>query len=170
MKTIYLHPLVNGDVAFVDDCDFELVSGYKWYLAKRRHTNYVVGRLLLPYGKGQRQPILMHRLILGFPESTDIDHWDHDGTHNWRSNLRVCSRKQNQGNRILTQRNTSGFKGVYQCCRKGDWVAQIVRSNKAYYLGRADTPEDAARIYDEAALKHFGEFALTNAAMGRLSV
>ena len=51
--------------------------------------------------------------------------------------------------------------------RKG-WEAQIEMNGKTTWLGSFTTLEDAARVYDKAALKCFGEFAKTNEMMGLL--
>lgn len=67
--------------------------------------------------------------------------------------------------------NRSGFKGVHY---KGDkyktkpWLAQISINNQTVDLGFFSDPVEAARVYDNAAIKHLGEAALTNKAMGRI--
>lgn len=60
-----------------------------------------------------------------------------------------------------------GFKGVYQ--RPSRRYAAVMHvGGKTITVGTFDTPEEAAKAFDEATKARFGEFALTNAAMGRL--
>lgn len=92
-----------------------------------------------------------------------IDHIDRDRKNNRWSNLRGASCKSNAGNSGVHKHNTSGYRGVSQNTRSGKWHAQIKINGKQTYLGRFDTPEDAAEIYDAAAKEHFGEFATLNA-------
>lgn len=66
--------------------------------------------------------------------------------------------------------NTSGYKGVSR--DRGRWRAYIRVNYKQIHLGNFRTKEEAARRYNEAALKYFGEFAELNeipnvAARGR---
>ena len=54
------------------------------------------------------------------------------------------------------------YKGV---CRRKDidkWRAQIGHDHKRMTIGCFDNEKDAARAYDEAAKKLWGEHALTN--------
>lgn len=55
----------------------------------------------------------------------------------------------------------TGLKGVYSNHGYG-FMAQITVMYKKKYLGNFEDPLVAARAYDSAALKHFGEFAVIN--------
>jgi hypothetical protein len=91
-----------------------------------------------------------------------VDHINHNGLDNRRTNLRVCTRVQNQGNRKRNVNNVSGYKGVYLDGRRGHWVASIREGGRSLKLGRFPTAEDAALAYNEAATTKWGEYALLN--------
>ena len=106
--------------------------------------------------------IRMHRLILNAKPGELVDHWDGNGLNNRRRNLRPATNSQNLHNRRRT-RAKSGFCGVWRSGKSSvPWVASIHVKNKAIYLGRFETPEEAARVYDAAAKEHYGEFASLN--------
>ena len=64
--------------------------------------------------------------------------------------------------RLLRKTNTSGYRGV-QKVGKNHWGASIhISKEQNIYLGTFDSPEDAARVYDRAALDHWGEHARLN--------
>ena len=92
----------------------------------------------------------------------EIDHIDRDRTNNTWQNLRPALRKDNVGNSAPGVANTSGFKGVSYNKRGRVWHAQIKINGKQTYLGRSRDPLIAARLYDKAAVEHFGEFAYVN--------
>jgi hypothetical protein len=92
----------------------------------------------------------------------EIDHRNRIKTDNRIDNLRASTSSQNKGNIGLLVNNTSGFRGVSFNTRRQKWHAQIKINGKQTYLGGFDLPEQAARVYNAAAVKHFGEFAHLN--------
>jgi hypothetical protein len=147
--------LSNGMTAKVDGKDFELVNQYNWYLAKQAHRLYAAAWI---EGKG----VSMHRLILGHEAGQlDIDHRNGDGLDNRRENLRVATRSQNSANGRKQKGTSSKYKGV--CVTKQGYIkAYVMHLYRRIHLGYFPTEEDAARAYDEAARKYFGEFARVN--------
>ena len=107
----------------------------------------------------------MHNQVMGFPKEF-VDHRDHDGLNNQKSNLRKCTQSENQANSRRRIDNGSGFKGV--CRFRNKWQAQISVDGKLKYLGLYQVPELAAIAYDSAAVEHYGQFALTNKMLGLL--
>jgi hypothetical protein len=100
----------------------------------------------------------MHRDILRLrSRRKKVDHKDHDGLNNQRRNIRSCTNRQNQQNR-----KPSRLKGFIFNRTNGNYNARIHVNGKMIYLGVGKTPEEAARIYDKAAVKYFGRFACPN--------
>jgi hypothetical protein len=106
---------------------------------------------------------MLHRFILGVSDpKIEVDHKDHNGLNCRRKNLRIATRKQNMGNQRKSRVNTSGYKGVSWHKRIKQWAACICLDRVNKCLGYFDDSKEAARAYDDAALKHFGEFAHIN--------
>jgi hypothetical protein len=62
----------------------------------------------------------------------------------------------------LSISNKSGYKGVYFNKRDSNWRARIQLNKKEIHIGCYINIKDAARAYNEAALKYHGEFANLN--------
>ncbi|KKK79023.1 hypothetical protein LCGC14_2837680 [marine sediment metagenome] len=113
-----------------------------------------------------KRQFFAHRLawyfVYGEWPPTDIDHKNRAPDDNRIDNLRLATQQQNCANATLRTDNKCGYKGVSGV--NGKWRARISVNKKALWLGYHDTPESAALAYDNAAIKHFGEFAVLNCA------
>jgi hypothetical protein len=100
--------LTQGQVALIDDEDYNLVSNYNWYANKDGRTFYAATKIRQ---KGKRTTISMHRIIMGAKIGQQIDHTNGNGCDNRKENLRFCTNSQNQQNRHNQLRGTSNYKG-----------------------------------------------------------
>jgi hypothetical protein len=85
-------PVSKGNVAYVDEADYEQVSRHRWYVltAPRSLTKYARTTI-------NRKTVYLHRMIMNPPEHLVIDHIDGDGLNNTRENLRVTTHSDNIG-------------------------------------------------------------------------
>ena len=155
--------LTQGQFALIDDADFESLNQHKWYADKDHSGNFYAVRKS-SWKNGKRHMILMSRQILGLErgDPRQADHRNHNTLNNRQSNLRICTNRQNQMNRKLAQNKTSRFKGVSWYKRVGKWRAYIEINRKEKHLGYFMVEEFAALAYNNAAKKHYGEFACPN--------
>lgn len=154
-------PLTQGMATIVDPEDYDRVAKHSWcahWHPKAKSHTAVTN--LVENGKPRLE--YMHRVICGMPVGMCVDHINHNTLDNRKENLRVCTHKENLRNVKISTRNTSGYKGVSWCKGRKRWYAYIGINGKTIPLGRYHTAKEAAMAYDEAAIKHFGEFARTN--------
>lgn len=152
-----LIPLSRGMSAIVDAADYEWLNQWKWFAftpRNNKHVTYAISAM----GEGSKR-YRMHRLILGAVPGVLVDHKDGNGLNNTRSNLRICTPKQNLWNKPKLAANSSGHKGVSwnKHCKK--WKASIKTDGKTVCLGYFDNLEEAGAAYDAASLKLHGEFS-----------
>lgn len=145
--------MVKEKTVMVSDEDFNKVSHLNWYI---NNSGYASTRRV--NGKGS----LMHRIILCAEKYQEIDHIDGNRLNNQRENLRFVSRAQNNMNQKPCRGKTSKYKGVYFAKDRMGYRAQIKANNKCIKLGTFNTEIEAARAYNESALKYFGQYARLN--------
>lgn len=153
-------PLTQGKYAIVDDADYEWLNQWKWY-ARKSGRNWYVNRMT-PRKNNGREMVFMHRVILDAPENKVVDHKNKNGLDNRRENLRLCSPGQNIRNSRTPRGSTTGYKGVTKRSGRKKFEVYINIGGRQKYIGCHDDPSEAARMYDRAARKYFGEFAGTN--------
>jgi len=153
--------LTQGKFALVDDEDFEYLNQWKWYATKSRSTFYAMRKEWSRVFK-KDSTILMHRQICKTKARMITDHKDHNGLNNQKENIRTCTHGQNQKNRTATTGRSSKYLGVFWFAARKHWVARINNKYKSFYLGSFKKEKDAARAYNEAAIKYHKEFANLN--------
>jgi hypothetical protein len=157
--------LTKGQVAVIDAADVGLVERYNWHaqFESRGENWYAKTSERLPVEGYKYGRLPMQNVICGVERGVQVDHIDHNGLNNRRSNLRVATGQLNKANRRTFKNNTSGYRGVG---RFGDrWLARIRVNGKGLSLGVYDSPEEAAFAYNIAATMYFGEFASLNSGV-----
>jgi len=151
-------PLSQGEFALVDDEDYPEITKHKWSYDVRPNGKVYVTRQIW---KGHRK-IYLHRELMGAIPGQEVDHINGDGLDCRRRNLRLCTHRQNSWNGRLLKNNTSGYHGVSWKKNRKRWQVTMRIDGEYLPRGTFKTKEEAARRYDELALKHRGEFARLN--------
>jgi len=135
-----LLPLSQGQLAIVNDEDFEELSKHKWsaYWDKKakafyagRHLNEEIGR-----------PVqYLHRQVLNLQPRGGgcVDHINHNTLDNRRSNLRLTTNRGNHENRKKHSIHGIGIRKL----DSGRFVARTWVGKKNVYIGSFDTKEEA---------------------------
>ena len=147
-------PLTNGKFALLDAEDYYRLSQFNWHAARGSKTFYAVTTR-----KGKR--VIMHREIMNAPEDLFVDHIDHDGLNNRKSNLRLCTHAQNSCNKP-SRTGASKYKGINKDKYGKKWTARVHAGNKTIHIGTFATEIEAAKAYDKKAVELHGEFACLN--------
>lgn len=150
-----------------------------WTPEGRKYEHIVVaeralGRPLRQFGKGH-------------PKNKVVHHVNGDKTDNRPENLLICTNEYHIELHSLLETSAawpefsprlkhpcgrkfhgaSGFKGVHQG-KAGKWEVRIKVDGKMRFIGRFESPRDAALAYDDEAVRIHGEHWSTNRSMGLL--
>lgn len=150
--------IINSTRKFiVDDEDYARVSLQSWYL------EYHNGKPIRIYNPEHK----LARFILRYNGPLEIDHKDRNIFNNRKENLREANKSQQAANREKQEgAYHSNYKGVTWHKQRKHWLAYICvkvdGKTKMISLGFHATQELAALAYNNAAIKHFGDFACLN--------
>jgi hypothetical protein len=126
---------------------------------KQDGTHFYVHRVLM-FGEDCLRENVPHTVL--------VDHKNWNRCDNRRSNIRECDSSSNLANSRKQAGTSSRFKGVSYVKNRGKYEAYIWtggqkgKGGKKKYLGLFKSEEEAAKKYNEAALKFFGEFVGLN--------
>ncbi len=104
-------------------------------------------------GCGEVKYVALHRFLMDCPKGMIIDHCSGDVRDCRKSNLRVCTQKENRRN-LHKHSNENGFVGLckYTSTSIGTYYgARIESDGITTHLGYYATKEDAARAYNIAS-------------------
>jgi hypothetical protein len=141
--------------ALVDDDDYDYLMQWKWHLSSSgyaRRSEKIDGKM---------HRFMMHRVINNTPDGFISDHIDRDKLNNTRKNIRSCSYSENNVNRRKWGKS-SKYHGVCFYKRNGMWKCKLQINKKIIRLGTYATEAEAAIAYNEAAIKHLGQYAKLN--------
>ena len=133
--------------ALIDLDDVDKVKDYKWGLTDR-----------CKYVEKRHPRIKLHRFIMDCPDDMVVDHINHNGLDNRKSNLRICTQAENTRNATIPYNNTSGYKGISWSNEANKWHTYITYNKRRINLGYFNTKEEAIQARKNAEIEYFGEY------------
>ena len=159
MKIKILSPKYGEKEIYIDSEDYALIKGYNWSISYVRGNWYAVAN------SGGKQ-IKMHRMILNeVNPDVKVDHINGNGLDNRRVNLRRATIAENTRNTGPNNRNSAGYKGVYQYTKgknTGKFTASLKVDGKKVHGGYFYSAIEAAEKYNELAKEYHKEFGYIN--------
>ena len=93
----------------------------------------------------------LHRILTSCPKGLVVDHINRNPLDNRRTNLRVCTVKENNNNRKVRCTNKVGVTGISYVSTDGYYTVRKNINGKRRYIGRANTAEEAIRMLKEVS-------------------
>jgi hypothetical protein len=137
--------LTQGQVALVDDEDYDFLMQWKWYTLKAKCTYYAV-RSEHFWGTDEIdicKCVRMHRIIMQPPDNMQIDHINHNGLDNRKCNLRIVTNRENMMN--MKKGNKTGRIGIYK--NRNKFVAKASKGGQRVYIGTFNNADEAHNAY-----------------------
>lgn len=157
---LIIHSSKYGVIEFIVDTeDIRRIRNFQWGVNFTRGTYYA--RYTYPRTGNTKSALLLHRLITSF-EWEIVDHINGNPLDNRKANLRSVTILQNNQNCRMRGRNALGVKGVCKVKNYDRYRVTFQANKKKMHVGYYTCLVEAAKAYNAAAKKHFGEFARLN--------
>jgi hypothetical protein len=159
----------NGIPFWVSPQDEKRVKEYQWHYNQK--TGYIHR---CEYDPTTHKPktIYLSRFILGYDGDDTIDHKNDCKSDNRRTNLEICTQKENVNRseklkkhiieraKAYQRKNESGYVGVYpyivQGKRTNKWIVRLSCKKISYHIGIFENKEDAGRARDKKVIELHG--------------
>lgn len=153
-----LIPLTRGKSVIVDVEDYHYLNQWKWQCTKHGYAARSIS-FQKPDKSWSSKTVFMHRVIMQTPEGLFTDHADENKLNNRKVNLRICTRSENQYNKLLRADNKSGRKGINWIKKTSMWVVRVQADKKRQIFGYFKDLEEAKIAHSKAVRLLHGEFA-----------
>jgi hypothetical protein len=142
------------------------LARYRWHVWEDPRRNYDGGPYAIAHVwiDDRRTTVQAHTLVaraIGGENWQRVDHRNFNGLDNRRENLRDGTKGNTHNQRPRTG-VTSKYKGVSWHKPSAKWWARITVKGKTRSLGLYHDEDDAARAYNEGAVRLFGDYAHLN--------
>ena len=160
-KDLYLG---NNLYTIVDEDDYYWLSQWNWNAVKIKNKLYVRrGIKKVKLKTNVKYELFLHRVIMQCTDSNlVVDHIDKNPLNNQKSNLRICTKAENNRNTSSHKNSSSQYLGVSYDKARNKWNAQLMINGVKILAKRYITEIEAAKAYDEVAKVHFGIYANLN--------
>ena len=148
-------PICNTDKFAIVDLEMgQAVNWFKWYTTNDGHVFACINS----------KTTMIHRLILHVSSRNKqvVDHINGNPLDNRKSNLRLCTQKQNLRNQGPRKKKIVPYMGVSYMKACGKYMSSVYIDGKRKYLGLYVCPKEAAIVRDKASLELFGEYTRLN--------
>lgn len=155
----------KGAKTQVDDEDYDFLMQWRWHLSKDKWNSYVKRNEVV---NGKHITIRMARVLLKADDpKIYVDHIDHNGLNNQKSNLRLCTSSQNQFNCRSIRSNKRSSIYIDISPRKPTkfgqkWRAKMNINGKTVQIGEYFSEYEAAIGRDRYILDNNLEFPTLN--------
>ena len=156
--------LGNSIHTTVDDEDYYWLSQWNWNAVSIKNKIYVKRSKKKGVLKsGVKYEVFLHRVIMRCNDSNlVVDHIDGNPLNNQKSNLRICTKAENNRNTSSHKNSSSKYLGVTYDKARNKWNAQLMVNGKRVLTKRYITEIEAAKAYDVAAALYVGVYANLN--------
>lgn len=144
---------ITGTI-IIDKDDIDKVNIYQWHIEHSRKNIYYA------QASYKGKTIRLHKLIL--PSLKQIDHINHNGLDNRKSNLREATNAENNRNKNFSRSPLSGYTGIRYNSKAKSYYVRIMVNKKEISLGVYKNIEDAIAARKAGELKYFKEFRYSN--------
>jgi len=151
IKNPYLKKILLTDKSLAGTCCIKI--GVNVYTFDRKFENFIKTVKLRDNGNGylatqyMGKTLYIHRIIMGIKDNRHIDHIDRNKHNNHLSNLRICTIKQNNGNKI--------HKGFLDTKRNLVKKFAVTLGGRKYFL----TEKEAEDYYRKKHVEKYREFS-----------
>jgi hypothetical protein len=152
--------LGDDEWTIVEPADYYRFGHLNWHLGGNKRKIYAVRTFKTSPGRITMR--CLHREITDAPKGLVVDHKNGCSLDNRRANLRLATRSQNAQNTPKQKNTSSQYIGVSFHKHRKKWTASMKYEGKRIWLGYYENEIDAAKAYDQAAMKYYGEFAKVN--------